>query len=447
MQDRLPPHSPEAERGVLGCLLLDQTNKSANEAVLKLGPDGEAFYDLQHRSIYEAAVSLIDKGSHVDYVTLSESLKAKQTLEQCGGLTYLMTLGSELASTENIGQYLSILQEKAQLRKLLQTCHNLIGSVHDAEEPASALITNAEKKILEVRGRARTGWSDNRNVLQQLTCNYEAMQRGEMLGITTGLTDLDKVLSGLHPQNVVVVGARPSVGKTSFAMNLVEHVVFDLGIPSAVFSLEMSTEEIMHRMVCTMARVDNTAVRERRATEGDITHMTLAMSKLVQAPLYICDKGGLTLGTIVAMARGVVQSHGVKFMVIDYLQLLESGKKGVSGLREEITRVSNGLKQLAKELNVVIVVVSQLNRESESEKRAPAMRDLRESGAIEQDADVIMLLHQEEPGQVIVGVEKNRNGRVAKVPVTWIPQYTKFLNFAKVSEEDIPADSRQAYPD
>lgn len=456
MLDRMPPNSPEAESGVLGCMILDP-EIAGNSAVEKIGLDGEAFYDLRHQEIYKVLARIITDGNSLsqgvfDIGRLIIELRKNQMLERVGGIAKLIDLqNNSTPSAANLPYYLGVLMDKARLRKLMQVCVNGTHKVHEHEGEVDDCISDVERDILAIRTGAATGWTNLASALANLTDKYDRQCRGEYTGgINTGLLDLDKELGFFEPQNVVVIGARPSVGKTSMALNIVQHAVFNLGIPSAVFSLEMSSEELLHRTVCTMAEIDNLAIKEQRATVGDIQKMTVQMAKVRKAPLHICDSGGLTIGKIIGMARAIVRLHGVKLLVIDYLQLIRPGKSKSKGLREDITLISNAIKQLAKELHIVIILVSQLNRDSENEGRAPSARDLRESGAIEQDADVIVLLHQDpkERGKVIAGVEKNRNGRSGgKVSLTWIPQYTKFQNFSPVSANDVPEAGNQEYAD
>jgi replicative DNA helicase len=459
--DRLPPHSPEAEQGVLGCALLSP-NECMGECVEKLRDNGkEAFYDLRHQTIYEALAAMFDAREAIDVITLQQRLKDKQLLEQVGGIVYLSQLQDAVPSAANLSYYLDIVREKFLLRKMIQTCTEVVGRVYDYEGEVDALLDEVERDVLRISESRVQGTSLGiKQLVHQAIGTIENYfsRSGTLTGLSTGFVDLDRITDGLHPSEMIVIAGRPSMGKTSLAMNIVEHVAVESKQPVAVFSLEMSAESLVVRMMCSLARVNLQGVRAGFGNESDFPKLTSAAGKLANAPLFIDDSAGLSILQLRARARRLHQQHGIKLFVIDYLQLLHStARRAQENRQQEISDISSGLKALAKELKAPVLVLSQLNREPEKRERGaePKLSDLRESGAIEQDADLVGLLYK--PGKdesddessgfgdgreaepINLLIAKQRNGPTGDVNLTFLRYFTRFENAAsKVSDEDIP---------
>jgi replicative DNA helicase len=453
--DRLPPHSPEAERGVLGCVLISP-NDSMGECVSKFKSGEEVFYDLRNQTIFTALLELYDKQEAIDVITLQQHLKDKQLLEQVGGLAYLSSLPDTVPSAANLSYYLDIVQEKYLLRKMLYTCTDVVGRVYEFEGEVDALMDEVERDILQISQARVTTKSDSiKELVKKALTTIEDChaRKGQPAGIATGFTDFDRMTSGLRSGEMIVIAARPSMGKTSLAMNIAEHVAINQKLPVGVFSLEMTSESLVLRSICSLARVNSRKVRDGYITHGDFPKIVSAAGKLAHAPLYIDDSCGLSILQLRAEARRMAQQYGIKMLVVDYLQLIHSSSKRAKNRQEEITDISNGLKSLAKELGVPVIVLSQLNREMEKDKnRKPRMSDLRESGSIEQDADLIGLLYKPnikdtadgENGEEIEAIQinlliaKQRNGPTGDVNLTFLKSYTRFENAGKVADEDVP---------
>jgi replicative DNA helicase len=452
--DRLPPHSPECEIGVLGCILI-APNEVLGEVIPRLKAGAEVFYDLRHQTIYAALVEMFDARAAIDVITVQQRLKDKQLLEQVGGLAYLASLADAVPSPANWSYYLDFVLEKFILRKMITACTNVVARVYDHEGEVDQLMDEVERDILAIsQARVVDNASDIASLVKKSIDTIESFhqRQGQITGIATGFTDFDKMTSGLHEGEMIVIAARPSMGKTSLAMNIAEHVAIEQQAPVGVFSLEMTSESLVLRMLCSRARVNLRNVRDGFLAERDFPKLTGAAGKLQKAPLFIDDASGLSILQLRAKARRMHQQHGIKLFVIDYLQLLNSTSRKADNRQQEIADISGGLKALAKELKVPVIVLSQLNRELEKDKsRKPRLSDLRESGAIEQDADVVGLLYkpnQDEDGEskmedsdavpVNLLIAKQRNGPTGDVNLTFLKGYTRFENAAKISEEDVP---------
>jgi replicative DNA helicase len=454
--DRLPPHSPEAEQGVLGCALLSP-NECMGECIERLKEGEEVFYDLRHQTIFRTLAEMYDHQEPIDIITLQQRLKNQQLLEEVGGIAYLSALPDAVPSAANLSYYLDIVQEKSLLRKMIHTCTEVVGRVYDFEGEVDALMDEVERDILRIsESRVQSQTAKIKDLVHRAINTIEKFHqgKGQLTGVGTGFADLDKMTSGLHGGEMIVIAARPSMGKTSLAMNIAEHVAIEQRLPVGVFSLEMTSESLVLRMLCSRSRVNLRSVREGFLAERDFPKLTGAAGKLANAPLFIDDSSGLSILQLRAKARRMAQQYGVKLFVIDYLQLLHSTSRRAENRQQEIADISSGIKALAKELNVPVVVLSQLNREIEREKgRPPRLSDLRESGAIEQDADVVGLLYRPKSGseedEGAVGVEedalpvnlllaKQRNGPTGDVELTFLKSYTRFESKAKVSDEDVP---------
>jgi replicative DNA helicase len=453
--DRLPPHSPEAEQGVLGCVLLSP-NDCMGECIERFKAGTEVFYDLRHQTIFSMLVEMYDSREAIDLITLQQRLKNKQLLEEVGGITYLAALPDTVPSAANLSYYLDIVMEKYLLRKMIHTCTEVVGRVYDYEGEVDALLDEVERDILRIsESRVQNLTITIKDLVKKAISTIEDFhqRQGMLTGVGTGFTDLDKMTSGLHGGEMVVIAARPSMGKTSLAMNIAEYVAIEQRLPVGVFSLEMTSESLVLRMLCSRSRVNLRNVREGFLAERDFPKLTGSAGKLANAPLFIDDSSALSILQLRAKARRMWQQYGIKLFVIDYLQLLHSTARRAENRQQEIADISSGIKSLAKELSVPVIVLSQLNRELEREKnRKPRLSDLRESGAIEQDADVVGLLYKpssgddEESGNaaeedavpVNLLIAKQRNGPTGDVNLTFLKSYTRFESAAKVSEEDVP---------
>ena len=445
------------ERGVLGCVMLSP-NDCMGQCIESLKMGTEVFYDLRHQTIFSELAEMYDKKLAIDVITLQQRLKDKQLLEQVGGLAYLASLPDAVPSAANLSYYLDIVKEKYFLRKMIHTCTDVVGKVYDYEGEVDALMDEVERDILRISESRVQQHSNNIKELVKRAINQIEdfhQRQGMLTGVGTGFTDLDKMTSGLHPGEMIVIAARPSMGKTSLAMNIAEHVAIDQKLPVGVFSLEMTSESLVLRMLCSRSRVNLRNVRDGFLAERDFPKLTGAAGKLANAPLFIDDSSGLSILQLRAKARRMAQQYGIKLFVIDYLQLLHSTARRAENRQQEIADISNGVKSLAKELNVPVIVLSQLNRELEREKnRKPRMSDLRESGAIEQDADLVGLLYKPSAGDddestggggeeqdavpVNLLIAKQRNGPTGDVNLTFLKSFTRFENAAKVSDDDVP---------
>lgn len=452
----MPPHSLEAEQGVLGCALLEPS-EAIGQCIERLKGGAEAFYDLRHRTIYEVLVSMYDAKDPIDLITLGQRLKDAGQIDGVGGLGYLSELMDAVPSAANLSYYLDIVREKHVLRRVLTTCSEAVGKVHEYEGAVDSLLDEVERDILKIsQDRSE---NTNRTIRELVRSAVDMIQdfhqrKGGLTGLPTGFPDLDKMTSGLQPADMVVIAARPSMGKTSLAMNIAEHVAIEANLPVGVFSLEMTSESLVMRMLCSLARVNGRLIRDGFLSEGDFRRLTAAASKLSRAPIHIDDTPGLSILQLRARARRMWQQHGVKLFVIDYLQLLHSTSKKASDSRQqEVAELSNGVKALAKELKVPVIVLCQLNRELEKDKdRKPKLSDLRESGAIEQDADLVGLLYRpaaedddqrrDEPDArddgmaatpVNLLIAKQRNGPTGDVCLTFLKGITRYESASKIA--------------
>ncbi len=455
--DRLPPHSVDAEQGVLGCVLLSP-NECMGECLAKLKVGSDVFYDLRHQTIFDAMADMFDKRQAIDVITLQQYLKDRQLLEQVGGVAYLSGLPDVVPSSAHLDYYLNIVQDKFLLRKMIRVCTDVIGRVYEAEGEVDSLMDEVERDVLRISEfRVQSQISSIKQLVNKAINTIEDyhQRQGKLTGLPTGFIDLDKLTTGMHPGEMIVIAARPSVGKTSLAMNIAEHVAIDNSIPVGVFSLEMTAESLVLRMLCSRSRVNLRNVRDGFLAERDFPKLTSSAGKLANAPLFIDDSSGLSILQLRAKARRMFQQYGIKLFVIDYLQLLHSASKRVENRQQEIADISGGIKALAKELNVPVIVLSQLNREVEKEKgRPPRLSDLRESGSIEQDADLVGLLYKPtsksdddesggaaEPEDAIpvnLLIAKQRNGPAQiDVNLTFLKTYTRFESAAKIHDEDV----------
>ena len=454
--DRLPPHSIEAERGVLGCVLLSPSD-CLGVCIEKFKSGPELFYDLRHRHIYELLVEMYDHREAIDLLTVQQRLKDRNQLEAVGGLAYLSGLPDAVPSAANLSYYADIIREKHLLRRMIQTCTEVVGQVYEYEGEVDALLDEVERDVLRIsEERVEEQTTTIKELVKNAisTIEHFHQRQGMLTGLATGFPDLDKMTSGLHGGEMIVIAARPSMGKTSLAMNIAEHVALEERLPVGVFSLEMTAESLVLRMLCSRSRVNLRNIRVGFLAERDFPKLTGSAGKLAGAPLFIDDTAGMSILQLRAKARRMTQQYGIKLFVIDYLQLLHSTSRRAENRQQEIADISNGIKALAKELKVPMIVLSQLNRELEKDKnRKPRLSDLRESGAIEQDADLVALLYKPSSGDdddsdktgleqdavpVNLLIAKQRNGPTGDVALTFLKAYTRFESAAKVSADDLP---------
>ena len=441
-RQKVPPHSVQAEQSLLGGLLLDNR---AWDQIADLLTESD-FYRREHRLIFSAIGALIERGDPCDVITLSEWLEANSQLDDVGGLSYLGTLAKDTPSAANIRAYANIVRDNSVLRQLAEVGTEIANSAYFTEgRNTPSLLDNAEKLVFRISDQGVTRGSGFHDIKELLT---RAVDRIDMLfhqdnpltGVSTGFTQVDEMTAGLQSSDLVIVAGRPSMGKTTFAMNIAEHAAIKDNVPVAVFSMEMPGEQLAMRLMSSLGRIDQTKVRTGKLDDDDWPRLTSAVSILSRAPLFIDDTPALSPTELRARARRLKREHDLGLIVIDYLQLMQ-----VPGSNEnrtgEISEISRSLKALAKELEVPVIALSQLNRSLEQRpNKRPVMSDLRESGAIEQDADVIMFIYRDEvydedspdkgTAEIIIG--KQRNGPIGMRRLTFLGMHTRFENFTAI---------------
>jgi replicative DNA helicase len=442
---KVPPHSVEAEQSLLGGLLLD------NEAFDRIADlvGAEDFYRDDHRRIFRHISRLVEATKPADVVTVGESIEASEDKDKTGGPSYLAALANNTPSSLHIRRYAELVRERSVQRRLAQIATEIADSALNSQgKEVSQLLDEAESRIFQIaesRARRDTGLLEIKPVLARVFEKVDALYHQEnasnITGVPTGFTDLDDKTAGLQPGDLVIVAGRPSMGKTAFALNIAEHVAVHNGLPVAVFSMEMSAVQLAMRMLGSIGLVDQHKLRTGRLKDDEWSRLTEAMAKLHDAPIYIDETGALTALELRARARRLKRQYSkLGLIVVDYLQLMSASTQG-ENRATEISEISRSLKAMAKELEVPVVALSQLNRAVDSRPdRRPVMSDLRESGAIEQDADVIMFIYREvvyKPdlpddqrnlAEVIIG--KQRNGPIGTVRLTFLGQHTRFANYA-----------------
>jgi replicative DNA helicase len=439
---RVPPHSVEAEQSVLGGLMLDNTTWDAVADRLT----AENFYRRDHQLIFAAIAELAGRSEPCDAVTLAEFLERRSQGAETGGLVYLATLARDTPSAANIRAYADIVRERAQLRALISVGGEITSSAFENDgRTVSELIDEAERRVFEIAEGSRkgSGFVALRDELGSVIDRLDMLHNseGKLTGVSTGFEKLDEMTGGLQAGDLVVVAGRPSMGKTTFAINIAENAAFGSKVKVAVFSMEMSREQLAFRMISSLGSVDQSRLRRGPYQPEDWTRITGAIQQMRDAPIFIDDGGALTPTEVRARARRLKREHGLGLIVIDYLQLMQ-----VAGTKEnratEISEISRSLKALAKELAVPVIALSQLNRSVEQRvDKKPVMSDLRESGAIEQDADLIMMIYREEvydpnstrKGIADIIITKQRNGPVGEIQLTFVGKYTRFENYAPES--------------
>ena len=444
--ERTPPHDSAAEMALLGSMLLDPSSIGDLCAIIE---SGNAFFSRQNQILFEGILDLFQASIAVDGVTLTHKLKQKGLYEAAGGFDYLEQLVNCVPSAANAISYAQIVRDKALLRRLISACSQTLESCYDNSEEAAVILDRSERAIFEVAQLKVTGQPVS--LTEVLHETFEMLDRNTgntITGVPTGYVELDNLTSGLQRGEMIVLAARPSVGKTALAMNIVEHVGVDLKKPVAVFSLEMSKQQLAQRMLCSRSGVDSQNLRRNMLAREDRNRLSMAVGELSEGNIYIDDTPALSILNLRTKARRLLSQQRIELVVIDYLQLMEAPRE--ENRQQQISSISRGIKALARELNCPVMCLSQLNRASESENRLPRTSDLRESGSIEQDADVVMLLHREavmhrgdqewaqtnpdkiNEAQLIIA--KQRNGPCDNVRLTFIAANTRFETYHAGSE-------------
>ncbi|NLW56112.1 MAG: replicative DNA helicase [Firmicutes bacterium] len=436
--DRIPPQNIEAERSTLGAMLLEK--EAIYRAMEILRP--EDFYRENHRLIYQTVLDLTNRGEPVDLVTVTEELRQKNALEKVGGITYLTELASAVPTAAHVEHYSRIVEEKSLLRQLIHAATEIVTSSYEAQDEVESIIDRAENTIFAITNR-RSGQTviNLKDILiktfEQVEKLYES--RGAVTGVPTGFADLDRITAGLQPSDLIILAARPSMGKTTFALNIAEHVAVQLKLPVIVFSLEMSKEQLAMKLLCSEAGVDNQRIRTGNLKEEDWPRLSHALGRLSEAAMYIDDSPNLSVMQVRAKARRVKAERGLGLIVIDYLQLMQ-GRGRVESRQQEVSEISRGLKALARELSVPVIALSQLSRAVEQrQNKRPTLSDLRESGSLEQDADLVCFLYREdyyEPETEKKNITefiiaKHRNGPLGSVEFLFQKEYSKFVGLER----------------
>ncbi|WP_044749270.1 replicative DNA helicase [Bacillus alveayuensis] len=437
--DRIPPQNIEAEQAVLGAIFLDSAALTLASEVLV----PEDFYRASHQKIFHAMLKVADKGEPVDLVTVTAELADAKMLEEVGGVSYLSELANSVPTAANVEYYARIVEEKSILRRLIRTATSIAQEGYTREDEVDDLLNEAEKKIMEVAQRKNTGAFQNiKDILVQTYDNIEMLhnRKGEVTGIPTGFIELDRMTAGFQRSDLIIVAARPSVGKTAFALNIAQNVATKTNENVAIFSLEMSAQQLVMRMLCAEGNINAQNLRTGKLTPEDWGKLTMAMGSLSNAGIYIDDTPGIRVSEIRAKCRRLKQESGLGMVLIDYLQLIQGSGRSRENRQQEVSEISRSLKALARELDVPVIALSQLSRSVEQRQdKRPMMSDIRESGSIEQDADIVAFLYRddyydkdsENKNIIEIIIAKQRNGPVGTVQLAFIKEYNKFVNLER----------------
>ncbi len=436
---RIPPQSIEAEQSVIGSMLIDKEVIPVVMEVLK----PEDFYRPDHKEIYDVIIELFDRAQPIDLITVSERLRLHGKLDLVGGLEYLTNIATDVPTTANAKHYAKIVEEKSLLRKLIKASSDIVDLGFNASEEVSFILDKAEQNIFDIlQKRSSQGFVPIKDALVDAFNKLEELynNKGHITGIPTGFVDLDFKTSGLHNSDLVLIAARPAMGKTAFALNLAQNAAIHSGVPVALFSLEMSREQLVNRMLCSEAMVDSNKMKTGQLEDNDWQKVARALGPLSEAPIFIDDTPGISITEIRAKCRRMKLEHNLGLIVIDYLQLMQGSRSRSENRQQEISEISRSLKILAKEIDVPVICLSQLSRAAETRTdHRPILSDLRESGAIEQDADIVMFLYRddyynpdtEKKNIAEIILAKHRSGSTGTVELVWLGQYTKFANLEK----------------
>jgi replicative DNA helicase len=439
----LPPQHIEAEQAVLGAMLMSPD--AVIEALELL--DEKDFYKRAHQIIFAAMRDLAERGQPVDVITVTAALQAKEgALDAIGGPQYIASLAASTPTALHLEHYANIIAEKSLLRRIIATATEIANAGYSGA-PAADVLAEAERKILELSQNRRV--RDFTHISEVLETTFERIEQlynseGKLTGVPTGYTDLDRMTSGFQKSDLIIVAARPSVGKTAFVLNISQNIAVRCGLPVAIFSLEMSKDQLVQRMICAEAYIDGHKLRNGTLDDDDWPKLSMAVSTLSNAPIYIDDTPGITVPEMRSKLRRLKMEVGLAFVAIDYLQLIHGRRGANENRQQEISEISRSLKQLARELDVPIVALAQLSRSVEQRQdKRPMLSDIRESGSIEQDADIVAFLYRddyydpesEKKNVVEVLIAKQRNGPVGKVELAFLKNYNKFVNLEKVHTE------------
>ena len=440
--NRVQPNDTIAEQAVLGSMLVDKDAVISAVEILK----ADDFYREDNKEIYAAMFELYSLGKHIDMITLKDQLTLRGTIDKVGGTEYIAMLIDNVPTTSNIESYVKIVEEKSIIRQLIKAANNILKLGYAQTEEVDALVEKAEKDIFDImQSRNSKGYASIKEILVSTFDQIEEMfqNKNKVSGLETGFVDLDSKISGLNKSDLLIVAARPAMGKSAFVLNIATFVAKSLKVPTMIFSLEMSKEQMVNRILCSESEVDSMKVKNADLNSEEWLKLGEASGRLSEIPLYIDDTPGLSSAELRAKCRKAKLEKNIGLVIIDYLQLMESKNKS-SSRQQEISEISRSLKILAKELSVPVIALSQLSRAAESRvDHRPMLSDLRESGAIEQDADIVMFLHREDyynadtekknVAEVIIA--KNRSGSTGTVELAWIGNYTKFANLYRGPEE------------
>jgi replicative DNA helicase len=446
---KLPPQNIEAEQSILGGVLIEN---DALNTVVEFLEDGD-FYREAHQKIFDCMISLSEKGEPLDLITLTNELRKKQELEEIGGASYLAGLVDSVPTAANIAYYAKIVKEKSILRKLISTATEIVTQSYQEGKDLEDFLDEAEQSIFRIsENRVRPAFYSIKEIVKESFKVIEQLyEKKELItGVPSGFKDLDRKTAGFQNADLIIVAGRPSMGKTALCLNIAQHAAINVKVPTAIFSLEMSKEQLAIRMLCSEARVDSARLRSGFLSESDWPKLTMAAGALSDAPLFIDDTAAISVLELRAKARRLKADRGLGLVIVDYLQLMR-GRSGVERREQEISEISRSLKALAKELNIPVIAISQLSRKAEDRPgRKPQLSDLRESGAIEQDADVIFFIYRDEvynpdsdqkgTAEVIIG--KQRNGPTGKVDLSFISENTTFRDLFRGDYEEIDAGGK-----
>ena len=436
---KVPPHDVEAEQAVLGSMLTDKDAVISAIEVLKEND----FYRTDNKSIYEAILNLYNRAEPIDIITVKAELETLGKFEQVGGLEYLASLPDKVPTTANAMKYIKIVEEKSTLRNLIKTANEIIELGYDPTEDVSDIMESAEKKIFNImQNNDKKSYSPIKDILVDSFTQLEELynRKQHITGVPSGFTELDYKTAGFHGSDLVLIAARPAMGKSAFALNIATNAAVRANVPVVIFSLEMSKEQMVNRILCSEAMVDSNKVRTGKLEEDDWTKLAGSIGPLSDAEIYIDDTPGISVMEIRAKCRKLKLEKNIGMVVIDYLQLVQGSNKRNGSREQEISEISRSLKILAKELNVPVIALSQLSRAVEQRPdHRPMLSDLRESGAIEQDADIVMFLYRddyynqdsEKKDIAEVIIAKHRGGSLGTVDLLWLGSYTKFVNLEK----------------
>ena len=441
--EKIPPHDIEAEQAVIGSMLTDKD--AVMLAVEKLRP--ESFYRDDNRLIFEAMVNLYNRSQPIDLITVKDELESMELFDKVGGIEYLALLPSKVPTTANVDKYIGIVDEKSTLRNLIKAGNEIIELGYDPTANTEDAMNGAEKKIFDlIQNKNQDGMAPIKDVLIENFTKLEELynRKQHITGVPSGFTDLDNMTTGFHGSELILLAARPAMGKSAFALNIAANAALKANTPVAVFSLEMSKEQLVDRILCSEAMVDSNKVRTGKLEEDDWSKLAGVVGPLSESNIYIDDTPGISVMDIRTKCRKLKMEHNIGLVIIDYLQLVQGSNLRKNGSREqEIAEISRSLKILAKELNVPVIALSQLSRAVEQRPdHRPMLSDLRESGSIEQDADIVMFLYRddyynkdsEDKGLTEVILAKHRGGSTGMVKLIWMGNYTKFADWAKFED-------------